>query len=151
MPESGTVNCGLIVRMSRFLFRVEYCTLIVWVIFRFLFWTEESLGAIRRCDLKGDSLTSIVSTNLVRPSVLAIHHGDKELFCVLGAKSKHYIINTQLHMTSGNVSPLQINIFACLLAVLHNKSGSITSLVINTFTLGHEVSLYCHAEEICAE
>ena len=68
--------------MSRFLLRIEYCTLIVCVISRFLFWTEESLGAIRRCDLKGDSLTSIVSTNLVRPSVLAVHHGDKELFWV---------------------------------------------------------------------
>ncbi len=49
---------------------------------RFLFWTEESDGTIRRCDLNGDSLTSIVSTRLVRPSFLAVHHGNKELFWV---------------------------------------------------------------------
>ncbi len=47
-----------------------------------MFWTEESLGEIRRCDLKGDGLKYIVSTLLFRPSFLAVHHGDKELFWV---------------------------------------------------------------------
>ncbi len=53
-----------------------------------MFWTEESIGAIRRCDLKGDGLTSIVSTGLVRPSFLAVHHGNKELYWVNAGRGK---------------------------------------------------------------
>lgn len=48
----------------------------------YIFWLEDHPAVIKRSDLTGGNIISIINTNLVHPSLLVVHHDREEIFWV---------------------------------------------------------------------